>query len=550
MMGKELEEQKKNNNCADLHLLFGLKPETNKHRYNFQKCNEVAAVFATKSDGDIPDSYVVIRNKNTKKLQEVKAMDPNVEPRIYPVFYPYGTQGWHRNIPKQITKERRVTRAGYFKYRLALRNDEYNVFIHGGKLFQQWLVDSYVKIEQDKMNFFKQEKAKLRVETYKGLSDYLENKAKNINGKVGHDAASIQLCNQNNTNNKNENTINNDDSTDNNDNNDNNDDNTDKNDEKVINHNEINDYINSRYVGPSEAYWRIMSKKLKGRSHTVVRLPVHLPNQHNIILDNSDDLTNDKLESALNQVTMLHDYFDLNKRDINARNILYTNIPEHYIFKEIKINGVKAKKQWVKREKRIKAIGRMYSVSPTQSELYHLRLLLLHKKGATSYKDLLTVNDIYHNTFTDACLALGLIEDDNEWHIAMNEAVHWMMPNSLRKLFVLILIHCNPIHPERLWDTFKQSLSEDYTKKYGQTEGIKKAYLCINNILQKEGKSIHDYITIHDLDVQLTSENDDTNIQTYLSNGTKMYNMLNVCQKEIVDNIYGNISKCTHYKQT
>ncbi|KAL7290573.1 hypothetical protein TKK_0015339 [Trichogramma kaykai] len=257
MMGKELEEQKKNNNCADLHLLFGLKPETNKHRYNFQKCNEVAAVFATKSDGDIPDSYVVIRNKNTKKLQEVKAMDPNVEPRIYPVFYPYGTQG--------------------------------------------------------------------------------------------HDAASIQLCNQNNTNNKNENTINNDDSTDNNDNNDNNDDNTDKNDEKVINHNEINDYINSRYVGPSEAYWRIMSKKLK---------------------------------------------------------------------------------------------------------------------------------------------ALGLIEDDNEWHIAMNEAVHWMMPNSLRKLFVLILIHCNPIHPERLWDTFKQSLSEDYTKKYGQTEGIKKAYLCINNILQKEGCGI------------------------------------------------------------
>jgi len=65
-----------------------------RRRYNFQKTNEVAAIFSTTSDGEIPESYVTIRNKNTKTLEKV-SMDPNVEPWVYPLFYPYGTQGWH-----------------------------------------------------------------------------------------------------------------------------------------------------------------------------------------------------------------------------------------------------------------------------------------------------------------------------------------------------------------------------------------------------------------------------------------------------------------------
>ena len=47
----------------------------------------------------------------------------------------------------------------------------------------------------------------------------------------------------------------------------------------------------------------------------------------------------------------------------------------------------------------------MYSVSPTNIELYNLRLLLLVVKGATSYEDLRTVNGVTHLTLTDACLA-------------------------------------------------------------------------------------------------------------------------------------------------
>jgi len=44
----------------------------------------------------------------------------------------------------------------------------------------------------------------------------------------------------------------------------------------------------------------------------------------------------------------------------------------------------------------------------------------------------------------------------------MNEAVGWMMPQQLRRLFVRILLHFQPLHSEELWENFKVAMSEDY----------------------------------------------------------------------------------------
>lgn len=146
---------------------------------------------------------------------------------------------------------------------------------------------------------------------------------------------------------------------------------------------------------------------------------------------------------------MLIDYFSLNSRDENARQYLYIEIPRHYIFKKKKINGRNIS-HWVKRKSHYNCVGRMYSVSPTQTELYHLRLLLFIVKEAISFNDLRIVNGELCQSFSATCLALGLIEDDDEWKRAVNEAVGWMMPRQLRRLFVRILLHYQPLYPEEL----------------------------------------------------------------------------------------------------
>ena len=47
MMGKELKKQENLESPQELQLLFSLKPGVDKRRFNFQRTNEVAAIFST-----------------------------------------------------------------------------------------------------------------------------------------------------------------------------------------------------------------------------------------------------------------------------------------------------------------------------------------------------------------------------------------------------------------------------------------------------------------------------------------------------------------------
>lgn len=160
MMHEELQKVKNQMNQQhepEMQLLFSLKKSReDRHRYNFQRENEVAAIFTTTADGDIPEAYVTIRDLKSKTLQVVNSVDPNVEFWIYPLFYPHGTFGWDPTL-QHIDKRKRTTRAEYIKYRMANRDSNY--FLMGGRLFQQWIVDNFVKVEKDRMYFF--EKTKL-----------------------------------------------------------------------------------------------------------------------------------------------------------------------------------------------------------------------------------------------------------------------------------------------------------------------------------------------------------------------------------------------------
>ena len=162
------------------------------------------------------------------------------------------------------------------------------------------------------------------------------------------------------------------------------------------------------------------------------------------------------------------------------------------MFKTAKVDGRTVSK-WEKRQRGHHAIGRMYSVSPAQPELFRLRLLLLKVKGAKSFEDLRKVDGQVCESFIATCLALGLIEYDDEWRRAMDEAAVWMMPGLLRRLFVRFLIHCQPIHPEQLLEKFKDKLSEDYARRMSIQQAQRKSYTPITRMLTREGSSLSRY---------------------------------------------------------
>ena len=74
------------------------------------------------------------------------------------------------------TKRTRITQLQFYSYLMAIR-PEFNNVLAGGSLTQQWMVDSYVKIESNRLKYLREHQSDLHVARYQGLADYLNNRA-------------------------------------------------------------------------------------------------------------------------------------------------------------------------------------------------------------------------------------------------------------------------------------------------------------------------------------------------------------------------------------
>uniref|UniRef100_A0A182NQA8 ATP-dependent DNA helicase n=1 Tax=Anopheles dirus TaxID=7168 RepID=A0A182NQA8_9DIPT len=99
-------------------------------------------------------------------------------------------------------------------------------------------------------------------------------------------------------------------------------------------------------------------------------------------------------------------------------------------------------------------------------ERYCLRLLLCYRKGPTSFADIRTVDGTVCATYQEAATVAGLLQDDNEWDRALEEAVSFQMPSQLRQLFALILSEGPPQNPRRLWDAYEEHMCEDFRREH------------------------------------------------------------------------------------
>ncbi|XP_021960166.1 uncharacterized protein LOC110856033 [Folsomia candida] len=233
--------------------------------------------------------------------------------------------------------------------------------------------------------------------------------------------------------------------------------------ENANQHDEVKSFLDARYISPPEAAWRLFGYRMHQQTHTVSRLQVHLPNEQMIVFQK--DSIPSAVRNAAATDTTLTAWFKLNQIDSDARNLFYFEVPEHYIFENLAAQEDNTIKQkiWRKRRNRRgeKTIGRIYTVSFSETERYCLRMLLLHKKGVTSFEDLRTINGTIHDNFQQAAAALGLLDSDEIWEETLDDAVISGMPYQLRQLFALICIFACPMNIVSLWEKYKVSLMED-----------------------------------------------------------------------------------------
>ncbi|KAI5437866.1 hypothetical protein KIW84_023834 [Lathyrus oleraceus] len=142
---------------------------------------------------------------------------------------------------------------------------------------------------------------------------------------------------------------------------------------------EIKQYIDCRYVSPSEASWRIFSFPIHGRKPAVERLYFHCEGQNSVYYTDFDRI-NTVLEKPSVTESMFTSWFEANCKYPEAQNLTYNKFVSKFVY-------VKKKREWKPRQKGY-TIGRLIWVSPTTGELYYLRLMLTHVKGPRNYNDI------------------------------------------------------------------------------------------------------------------------------------------------------------------
>ncbi|KAF7826480.1 uncharacterized protein G2W53_017644 [Senna tora] len=208
---------------------------------------------------------------------------------------------------------------------------------------------------------------------------------------------------------------------------------------------EVKQYIDARWVCALEALWRIYKFSMSRIYPTYERLQIHMPNMQRVQFNENQSVSE--------------------------------------IF------------EWKKRRSHKKVIGRIYTVSPSEGDKFYLRFLLLHVKGPQDFDDLLTYNGIRYSTFKDAAMHRGLLENDDSIRQCLQEASTFRSPVALRRLFVTVLLYCQPTGVMELWNEFHHFMMEDYpsTSNVNNVRSINRLLRGLDTLLSQYGKHIVTY---------------------------------------------------------
>ena len=129
---------------------------------------------------------------------------------------------------------------------------------------------------------------------------------------------------------------------------------------------EIERYLQGRYIGPTEAFARIFEHKMHEEDPTVNTLPLHLPNEQ--VVYYAEDATAAEIQEAMEKsFSMLMGYFKYYQdtppvfdNEGNLITHLYLDFPQNFVWKE---------KAWFPRKKGF-AIGRIPYCNPVCGERY------------------------------------------------------------------------------------------------------------------------------------------------------------------------------------
>jgi hypothetical protein len=157
-----------------------------RRRYNLPEAtvNEIAVIIP--GDGDQTRySQDIILYRNGGSVKRISDLHPLYPSLRYVLLFPTGQLGWYGYLPYRDgedgppdednprQKRKYISMAEFHRYRLFIRPEdvESQHLFCAGKLFQEYVCETWAIAEQNRLNFVKHNQDTLRVEMYQGLVD-------------------------------------------------------------------------------------------------------------------------------------------------------------------------------------------------------------------------------------------------------------------------------------------------------------------------------------------------------------------------------------------
>ena len=146
-----------------------------RRRYNLPTTQNEIATLIVGDIGSTEKRRDIIVQYRYGELQLIHETHRDFLPLQYPLLFPHGIGGYHQKVPhvqeRCRNKERTtyVSMREYFAYHLQQRNTNWSTILHGGKLFQQFIVDAYMMMESWRLSFYQHNQKQLRADLYNGL---------------------------------------------------------------------------------------------------------------------------------------------------------------------------------------------------------------------------------------------------------------------------------------------------------------------------------------------------------------------------------------------
>jgi hypothetical protein len=161
---------------AEYEIVIRENGTVDRRRYNAPTVAEVAGFVPGREDAATSGSRQIrIKTRGERShyelLDDKHAMDTSLR---FVLLYPNGERGWSDDLKRAGTGDRRISNRQYAAFLMHDRPEGHFNFPAAGRLFQEWAVDEYAKVEASRLRWLQFNQSAIRAEFYQGVVDSVQ----------------------------------------------------------------------------------------------------------------------------------------------------------------------------------------------------------------------------------------------------------------------------------------------------------------------------------------------------------------------------------------